>query len=90
VHDKDKKFPCRFKKCTRKGDHAFTRKDHLTEHLRNYHKQAIEKKGRRGAAEDDVMESDDEQQEVQRFYDHPAPMAVYFDHNNNTHIYPSQ
>jgi hypothetical protein len=56
-----KKHPCKYKKCTRKGEYAFTRKDHLTEHLRNYHKQYIEKRGRREAADDDELEDDDEQ-----------------------------
>ncbi|KAI9768806.1 MAG: hypothetical protein M1840_004620 [Geoglossum simile] len=29
---------CPFKKCNRRGEDAFTRDDHLREHLRNYHK----------------------------------------------------
>lgn len=40
VHElkKDRKYPCKFKMCDRKGERGFMRKDHLTEHERNYHK----------------------------------------------------
>ncbi|KAF9728797.1 hypothetical protein PMIN06_006001 [Paraphaeosphaeria minitans] len=30
-------FPCTVKDCTRVGDKGFTRRDHLVEHLRNFH-----------------------------------------------------
>ena len=36
-------FDCQFKKCERKGSHGFNRKDHYTEHLRDYHHQDIPK-----------------------------------------------
>jgi hypothetical protein len=42
------KKDCPRKKCTRVGDNGFTRKDHLMEHLRQYHKdQTIPKRGRK-------------------------------------------
>jgi len=40
----NKKHDCPVVKCTRNGDLGFTRKDHLTEHLRNYHHQQIPKR----------------------------------------------
>jgi len=46
VHNKseNKKFPCEVKGCNRVGDQCFTRKDHLVEHLRNYHRKDIPKR----------------------------------------------
>jgi len=42
------KKDCPKKKCTRVGDNGFTRKDHLMEHLRQYHKdETIPKRGRK-------------------------------------------
>ena len=48
VHEKseNKKYPCPEANCSRTGGSAFTRKDHLMEHLRNYHHQDIPKKKR--------------------------------------------
>jgi hypothetical protein len=31
------RYPCTFQDCTRVGDKGFTRRDHLVEHLRNFH-----------------------------------------------------
>ncbi|OMP82851.1 hypothetical protein BK809_0001041 [Diplodia seriata] len=43
------KFDCPKRTCPRKGENGFTRKDHLTEHLRNFHLQRIPKRrGGRG------------------------------------------
>lgn len=43
------KFDCVKRSCPRKGENGFTRKDHLTEHLRNFHLQDIPKRrGGRG------------------------------------------
>ncbi|KAK1920025.1 hypothetical protein P3342_002321 [Pyrenophora teres f. teres] len=30
-------FPCSVPRCNRVGDKGFTRRDHLVEHLRNFH-----------------------------------------------------
>jgi len=48
VHEKseNKKFSCTESNCSRTGQSAFTRKDHLMEHLRNYHHHDIPKKKR--------------------------------------------
>lgn len=45
VHHKEdmEKFDCPRRSCPRKGENGFTRKDHLTEHLRNFHVQDIPK-----------------------------------------------
>ena len=56
VHNKteNKKFPCEVKGCSRVGDQCFTRKDHLMEHLRNYHRKDIPKrKTNRRPSDDD-------------------------------------
>ncbi|KAF2133846.1 hypothetical protein P153DRAFT_330404, partial [Dothidotthia symphoricarpi CBS 119687] len=38
VHgDKKPDFPCHVSRCSRVGDKGFTRRDHLVEHLRNFH-----------------------------------------------------
>ncbi|KAF2707875.1 hypothetical protein K504DRAFT_446966 [Pleomassaria siparia CBS 279.74] len=37
-------FPCTVPRCTRIGDKGFTRRDHLVEHLRNYHHLDIPKR----------------------------------------------
>ncbi|PSN72261.1 hypothetical protein BS50DRAFT_630325 [Corynespora cassiicola Philippines] len=37
-------FPCTVPKCTRVGDKGFTRRDHLVEHLRNFHHLDIPKR----------------------------------------------
>ncbi|OJD34618.1 c2h2 finger domain [Diplodia corticola] len=43
------KFDCVQRTCPRKGENGFTRKDHLTEHLRNFHLRSIPKRrGRSG------------------------------------------
>jgi hypothetical protein len=60
VHDKDKqeRIDCPFKKCSRKAEQGFLRKDHLTEHLRHFHNKDIPKRHRRAnsgqQAQDDV------------------------------------
>ncbi|MCJ1362815.1 hypothetical protein MMC16_001921 [Acarospora aff. strigata] len=46
VHLALKHYPCPRPRCNRKGDAAFTRKDHLIEHLRNKHGVDIPKGGR--------------------------------------------
>jgi hypothetical protein len=48
VHNKDisEKKDCPEPACNRKGDNGFTRQDHLTEHLRNFHHREIERKRR--------------------------------------------
>ncbi|KAL6721347.1 hypothetical protein ACLMJK_000450 [Lecanora helva] len=49
------KFDCPGRGCGRTGEHGFDRKDHMIEHLRNYHMQDIPKgkgtKGRSGGGE---------------------------------------
>ena len=41
----EKKFlDCPFQRCERRGENGFTRKDHLTEHLRGYHREAMPKR----------------------------------------------
>ncbi|KAF2787905.1 hypothetical protein K505DRAFT_315873, partial [Melanomma pulvis-pyrius CBS 109.77] len=37
-------FPCTVPRCTRIGDKGFTRRDHLVEHLRNFHHLDIPKR----------------------------------------------
>jgi hypothetical protein len=37
-------FPCTVPRCTRVGDKGFTRRDHLVEHLRNFHHLDIPKR----------------------------------------------
>ncbi|KAF2737463.1 hypothetical protein EJ04DRAFT_510329 [Polyplosphaeria fusca] len=37
-------FPCTVPRCTRVGDKGFTRRDHLIEHLRNFHNLDIPKR----------------------------------------------
>ena len=39
----NKRIDCDFKWCGRTGEHGFTRKDHLAEHLREVHRQNIPK-----------------------------------------------
>jgi Zinc finger, C2H2 type len=39
-------WDCTLKKCPRRGDRAFTREDHMVEHLRSYHHLEIPKKKR--------------------------------------------
>jgi len=48
VHNKgtSEKKDCPEESCTRKGEHGFTRTDHLTEHLRNFHHREIERRRR--------------------------------------------
>ena len=41
------KFDCTIRGCDRTGEHAFSRKDHLKEHLRTVHAKDIPKQGRR-------------------------------------------
>lgn len=41
------RFDCPQLRCSRKGDHAFARKDHLIEHLRSYHGQNLPKNSNR-------------------------------------------
>ena len=58
VHKKNgPKLDCPKRKCARKGTQGFSRKDHLTEHLRHYHHEEIPKRSRRAGADDD--EDDD-------------------------------
>ncbi|KAF2805037.1 uncharacterized protein BDZ99DRAFT_396574, partial [Mytilinidion resinicola] len=44
-------FPCTVHRCSRVGPRGFSRRDHLTEHLRSYHQQNIPKRapGQRSA-----------------------------------------
>ncbi|KAF2110823.1 hypothetical protein BDV96DRAFT_473402, partial [Lophiotrema nucula] len=37
-------YPCYVPRCTRIGDKGFTRRDHLVEHLRNFHHLDIPKR----------------------------------------------
>lgn len=37
-------FPCTVPRCNRVGDKGFTRRDHLVEHLRNFHHMDIPKR----------------------------------------------
>lgn len=50
VHQKDQseKKDCPEPNCLRKGDQGFTRSDHLTEHLRNFHHKELPRRSRRG------------------------------------------
>ncbi|KAF2201411.1 hypothetical protein GQ43DRAFT_38192 [Delitschia confertaspora ATCC 74209] len=54
VHNTEpnKPFPCSVPRCSRVGPRGFTRRDHLTEHLRSYHHLDIRKRrpGERSAA----------------------------------------
>ena len=45
THDHHQYLDCPKLKCQRKGDNAFTRADHLEEHLRQYHREPLSKKG---------------------------------------------
>lgn len=47
VHSTQKLFPCVMKRCNRKGDNGFSRKDHLSQHLRDVHNLDIPKVWRR-------------------------------------------
>ncbi|PVH97015.1 hypothetical protein DM02DRAFT_658682 [Periconia macrospinosa] len=38
-------YPCTVKDCSRVGDKGFTRRDHLVEHMRNFHHIPIPKRG---------------------------------------------
>jgi hypothetical protein len=44
VHHRSNLYPCPEEGCERKGNRSFTRKDHLTEHLRTYHGRDIPKR----------------------------------------------
>jgi hypothetical protein len=65
VHDKEKmlRLDCTFKKCSRKGDAGFLRKDHLTEHLRHFHGVDLPKRNRKNIGgvqgQDDEDDMDD-------------------------------
>ncbi|KAF2399598.1 hypothetical protein EJ06DRAFT_557391 [Trichodelitschia bisporula] len=57
THDENsKRFDCTMPRCSRKGREGFTRKDHLTEHLRNYHQQDIPKNRRRKMKDGSMLE----------------------------------
>lgn len=43
-HGRRRDFPCPVKNCERVGERAFARKDHLVEHLRQYHGVAVKKR----------------------------------------------
>jgi hypothetical protein len=55
VHAKseNKIYECDAPRCQRKGSNGFTRKDHLTEHLRNYHHCEIPKRRKRSDPEEE-------------------------------------
>ena len=76
VHDKHKtdRMDCPYKKCARKAESGFLRKDHLTEHLRHFHNRDIPKKGRRGSSVNDnrVEEVVDEQSLARHYPQYPA------------------
>ncbi|KAK3060324.1 hypothetical protein LTS18_008798, partial [Coniosporium uncinatum] len=42
--DRLRLHPCTVRRCSRGGDNGFKRKDHLTEHMRNFHHQQIPKR----------------------------------------------
>ncbi|KAF2665320.1 hypothetical protein BT63DRAFT_416887 [Microthyrium microscopicum] len=48
VHNRDrnKKYDCTWDGCPRRGDGGFTRRDHLREHLRNFHHENIPKRSK--------------------------------------------
>ncbi|KAF2427216.1 hypothetical protein EJ08DRAFT_357780 [Tothia fuscella] len=86
VHEKNKRYPCRFSKCTRKGDQAFTRKDHLREHERNYHKKDIPKKSRRGVDDDDYeVDYEEGQGQDEQAYYYPQHPQGYGEGNGSNH-----
>ena len=43
------RYDCPKSRCSRKGEYAFTREDHLKEHLRNYHREKLPKRGGGGS-----------------------------------------
>jgi len=49
VHRITERFDCPRTRCTRKGERAFSRSDHLLEHLRSYHGEDIPKGEKRGS-----------------------------------------
>ncbi|OCK87752.1 uncharacterized protein K441DRAFT_682389 [Cenococcum geophilum 1.58] len=57
VHTKEKLFPCSVNNCSRVKDRGFSRRDHLTEHLRSYHAMPIPKRkpGQRAAPNSGMM-----------------------------------
>ncbi|OCK95557.1 uncharacterized protein K441DRAFT_658255 [Cenococcum geophilum 1.58] len=57
VHTKEKLFPCSVNNCSRVKDRGFSRRDHLTEHLRSYHAIPIPKRkpGQRAAPSSGMM-----------------------------------
>ncbi|KAE9970221.1 hypothetical protein EG328_006388 [Venturia inaequalis] len=57
VHDKKPQFSCPVRNCSRKGVQGFTRRDHRTEHLRNFHHRDIPKRPR---GDQQMDEEDDE------------------------------
>lgn len=79
VHGKDKKFPCKFKNCSRKIEYLFNRKDHLLEHLRDYHSQHIKKRRRREVVgeEEEVLSSGSRRESSQKD-DHDSAMISLF------------
>jgi hypothetical protein len=60
VHNKkeSKIYECDAPRCSRKGSHGFTRKDHLTEHLRNYHHRSIPKRKKGKGVDEDWQPSE--------------------------------
>jgi hypothetical protein len=60
VHDKHKmeRIDCPYKKCGRKAENGFLRRDHLTEHMRHFHNRDIPKKHRRSVSQIDVEEEE--------------------------------
>ena len=55
----EKRFlDCTFKRCDRRGENGFTRKDHRTEHLRGYHRMGIPKRENGGGGRGEGREED--------------------------------
>jgi hypothetical protein len=55
------KYPCKMKKCNRKGKYAFTRAAHLTEHMQSYHQKEApsNRRNRRTDSEDEDEEEEE-------------------------------
>jgi hypothetical protein len=76
VHDKAKQTrkDCPHRRCSRKGENGFLRQDHLTEHLRHFHNQAIPKRARRNShmnteePEDEIDDVQTEQGGQQQYF----------------------
>lgn len=59
VHSTQKLFPCVMKRCNRKGENGFSRKDHLSQHLRDVHSLDIPKVWRRSRSAKAASGSED-------------------------------